>query len=198
MNLGNSSQPAPRRLNLQRRPLLKANQCSVLVDIPVDEESLIRYCTLDRAELDLILAKRTAHNRLGLAIQLCFLRHLGRAVLSGEVPPAPIAIFVAGQIGVNPGALAAYGRRDTNRREHAAEVQRHLGLHAPARVDRRTAMAAALMAATATDKGLPIAETKGSQVHAYSDRYARPDGAHRAGYCTKANGARAARRARAR
>jgi hypothetical protein len=28
--------------------------------------------------------------------------------------------FVAQQIGVNPGALAEYGRRDTSRREHAA------------------------------------------------------------------------------
>jgi TnpA family transposase len=63
---------------LSRRPLLKADQWSALVDMPTDEENLIRYCTLGRAEMDLIQAKRTPHNRLGLAIQLCFLRHLGR------------------------------------------------------------------------------------------------------------------------
>ncbi len=123
-----------------------------------DEEGLIQHCSLDRSELDLIQAKRTAHNRLGLAIQLCFLRHLGRTLLPGEVPPASMVVFVAQQIGVNPGALATYGRRDTNRREHAVEAQRHLGLHSPAREDRRAALAVALAAASATDNGMPIAE----------------------------------------
>lgn len=122
-----------------------------------DEEALIRHCSFDRSELDLIQAKRTAHNRLGLAIQLCFLRHLGRTLLPGEVPPASMVVFVAQQIGVNPGALAAYGRRDTNRREHAVEAQRHLELHSPAREDRRAALAVALAAASATDNGMPIA-----------------------------------------
>ena len=48
--------------------------------------------------------------------------------------------FVAQQVGVNPGALAEYGRRDTNRREHAVEAQRYLGLHPPVREDRRAAL----------------------------------------------------------
>ena len=76
--MGNPSQPGARRLSLSRRPLLKADQWSALVDMPTDEECLIRHCTLGHAETDLIQAKRTPHNRLGLAIQLCFLRHLGR------------------------------------------------------------------------------------------------------------------------
>ena len=54
--------------------------------------------------------------------------------------------------------MAEYGRRDTNRREHAVEAQRHLGLHAPVREDRRAALTEALAAATASDKGMPIAE----------------------------------------
>uniref|UniRef100_UPI0020C134D0 DUF4158 domain-containing protein n=1 Tax=Acidocella sp. C78 TaxID=1671486 RepID=UPI0020C134D0 len=143
---------------MSRRPLLKADQWSALVDMPTDEESLIRHCTLDRAELDLIQAKRTPHNRLGLTIQLCFLRHLGRAILSGETFPAPMVAFVAQQIGVNPGALAEYARRDTNRREHAVEAQRHLGLHPAGRDDRRVALLAAITTAAATDLGKPIAE----------------------------------------
>jgi TnpA family transposase len=145
-------------LSVSRRPLLKADQWSALVDMPTDEENLIRHCTLGRAELDLIQAKRTLHNRLGLAIQLCFLRHLGRAILADEKPPASMVAFVAQQVGVNPGALAEYGRRDTNRREHAVEAQRHLGLHTPVREDRRAALTGALVAATASDKGMPIAE----------------------------------------
>jgi TnpA family transposase len=126
--------------------------------MPTDEESLIRYCTLGRAELDMIQAKRTQHNRLGLAIQLCFLCHLGRAILPDETPPASMVAFVAQQIDVNPSVWAEYGRRDTNRREHAVEVQRHLCLHPAVREDRRAALTAALAAATASDKGMPIAE----------------------------------------
>jgi len=143
---------------VSRRPLLKADQWSALVDMPTDEGSLIRHCTLGRAELDLIQAKRTLHNRLGLAIQLCFLRHLGRAILADETPPTSMVAFVAQQIDVNPGVLAEYGRRDTNRREHAIEAQRHLGLHAPVREDRRAALTEALAVATASDNGVPIAE----------------------------------------
>jgi TnpA family transposase len=75
--------------------------------MPTDEESLIRYCTLGRAELDLIQAKRTLHNRLGLAIQLCFWRHLGRAILADETPPASMEAFVAQQIGVDRKRRAA-------------------------------------------------------------------------------------------
>jgi len=143
---------------VQRRPLLRAQQWSVFVDMPIDEESLIRNCTLDRADLDLVLAKRTSHNRLGLAIQICFLRQLGRSLFPGELPPAPMIAFVAQQIGANPSDFVAYGRRDTNRREHATEVQRYLDVHPPTRADKRAALAAALVAANATDKGMPIAE----------------------------------------
>lgn len=143
---------------MSRRPLLKADLWSALVDMPTDEESLIRHCTLGRPELDLIQAKRTPHNRLGLAIQLCYLGHLGRSILPDETPPAPVVAFIAHQVGVSPDALTAYGRRDTSRREHAAEVQRHLGLHPPARDDRRAALAEALAAAATSDKGMPIAE----------------------------------------
>ena len=143
---------------MSRRPLLRADQWSALVDMPTDEKSLIQHCTLGHVEMDLIQAKRTPHNRLGLAIQLRFLRHLGRAILPGETPPAPMVVFLAQQIGIGPGALAEYGRRDTTRREHAVEAQRHLGLYPPVREDRRAALSEALAAATVSDKGMPIAE----------------------------------------
>jgi hypothetical protein len=53
--------------------------------------------------------------------------------------------------------LAEYGPRDTNRREHAVEAQRHLVLHPPVREDRRAALGEALAAAATSDKGMPIA-----------------------------------------
>jgi hypothetical protein len=147
--------------------LLKADQWSALFDMPSNEESLVRHCTLGHAEMDLIQAKRTPHNRLGLAIQLCFLRHLGRAILPGETPPAPMVAFLAQQIDSDPGVLVEYGRRDTTRREHAVEAQRHLGLHPPGREDRRAALSAALAAAATSDRGMPIAE---AMIAAFQER----------------------------
>ena len=108
---------------MPRRPLLTADQWSVFLDMSADEENLIRHCTLSRPDLDVIAAKRAAHNRLGLALQICFLRHLGRVLLPGEAPPAAMAVFVAEQVGVDPASLAEYRRRATNRREHAVEAQ---------------------------------------------------------------------------
>src|SRR5271155_6067882 len=50
--MGHPSRSAARRLSLSRRPLLTADRWSALVDMPTDEESLIRHCTLSRASMD--------------------------------------------------------------------------------------------------------------------------------------------------
>ena len=147
-----------RRSILSRRPLLKLDRWNTLLAVPSDEDALIRYCTLDPTDLGFVMAKRASHNRLGLALQLCLMRHPGRAWLHDEALPIAMIAFVAEQIDVPPEVLADYGRRDQNRWEHAAEAQRHLGLHVPGREDRRAALAAALQAAEATDRGQPIAE----------------------------------------
>jgi hypothetical protein len=154
---------------LSRRLLLKADQWNALLAMPTDEEDLIRHCTLGQTELDLVMAKRTLHNRLGFAIQLCLMSHLGRAWLHDEKLPAALVAFIAEQVDVSPAALADYGRRETNRREHAVEVQRHLGLHPADREDRRAALLAAITTATATDLGRPIAE---AVIAAFRERHA--------------------------
>lgn len=56
------------------------------------------------------------------------------------------------------GGMAEYGRREQNRREHALEAQRHLGLRQADKHDLRAALLAANAAADATDQGQPIAE----------------------------------------
>jgi hypothetical protein len=68
---------------------------ATLLGAPSDEETLIRHYTLGQSDLDLILAKTTAHNQLGLRIQLCLMRHLGRSWRHDEVPPAALVTFIA-------------------------------------------------------------------------------------------------------
>ena len=143
---------------MAQRPLLKADQWVALLGVPTDEETLIQYYTLTQTELDLVQEKTAAYNQLGLAIQLCLIRHLGRSWQHEELLPAPMVAFVAEQIDVQTTTLAEYGRRSQTRREHAIEAQRHLGLHPAGREDRRAALLAAIATAAATDHGKPIAE----------------------------------------
>jgi TnpA family transposase len=68
---------------MPKRKLLKDQDRRKLVDIPVDEDSLIRHYSLspaDRLEIEL---RRRNHNRFGFAIQLCLMRYPGR-VLGAE------------------------------------------------------------------------------------------------------------------
>jgi hypothetical protein len=70
-----------------RRKILKAQDRRELFDIPADEDSLIRHFSwsaADRLEIDL---RRREHNKLGFAVQLCVMRHPGRVLAAGEIPP---------------------------------------------------------------------------------------------------------------
>ena len=144
---------------MSKRPLLKPDRWAALLAMPTDEARLLRHCVLDPVDLDLIRTKTAPHNQLGLALQLCLLRHPGRQWRHDEVLPEAMVAFVAEQIDVSHNVLAEYAKREQTRREHAAEAQRHLGLRVAGREDRRAALAAALEAADATDQGQPIAET---------------------------------------
>ena len=143
---------------MAQRPFLKADRW-VALGVPTDGGTLIQHYTLTQTELDLVQEKTAAYDQLGLAIQLCLIRHLGRSWQYEELLPAPMVAFVAEQIDVQTTMLAEYGRRSQTRREHAIEAQRHLGLHPADREDRRAALLAAITTgATAYGQGEPIAE----------------------------------------
>jgi hypothetical protein len=139
------------------RPLLSADQWASLLAAPADKRNLIRHASLSGEDLDLILSKRGHRNQLGFAAQICLMRFPGRALALTETPSA-LLHFLGDQLGVSPAVFADYARRDETRREHLIEVQAYLSLRAAAREDRRFALLAAIDAAAATDKGLPIGE----------------------------------------
>ena len=111
----------------------------------------------ERRRLGLDPSKRGHRNQLGFAAQICPMRFPGRALALNETPSA-LLHFLGDQLGVSPAVFADYARRDETRREHLIEVQAYLSLRAAAREDRRFALLAAIDAATAIDKGLPIGE----------------------------------------
>nr|WP_295745286.1 Tn3 family transposase [uncultured Acidocella sp.] len=97
---------------------------------PAEERDMVRHYTLGHDDLALVRTKRTDSTQLGFAMQLLYLRHPGRVLREGEIPPAPILAFVARQLAVRPAALVGYGRRDATRRQHLAELMNIFGYRA--------------------------------------------------------------------
>jgi TnpA family transposase len=83
---------------MARRRLLTGEQWTKFLTTPIDERELIRHYTLGRDDLDIIATKRTARNRLGYAVLLCYLRHPGRVPDPDEIPPSALLTFVAHQV----------------------------------------------------------------------------------------------------
>lgn len=112
------------------RDLLAPTQRAQFTEIPehFGEREFVRYYTLSPTDLAVIRPHRRPQNRLGFAVQLCYLRYPGRALYADEVVPEPLLAFIAAQLGCEPAAFADYARaRDTTRREHLAEIREAFG-----------------------------------------------------------------------
>ncbi|MFJ1311881.1 Tn3 family transposase [Agrobacterium sp. P15N1-A] len=140
-----------------RRKLINATEAQNLLGLTIDEDSLIRYYTLDAADRLECELRRRPHNKLGFAVQLCVMRQTGRLLGENEEPPSAVVLYVADQLGIEPGSYSIYAHRAQTRFDHSRYLTDYLGLHAANRDDRRAALLAATEAAASGDKGLPIA-----------------------------------------
>lgn len=107
---------------MPRRSALTAAQLAAVFAPPVTATEIARHYTLDERDLAIIRQRRGAQNRLGFALQLCFLRYPGQAMTAESEPSADLLTFVARQVQAPPEAWAEYARRDETRREHASEL----------------------------------------------------------------------------
>lgn len=98
-----------------------------LLSIPSNREELIRRYTLSESDLSLVRQHRGAANRLGFAVQLCYMRYPGIVLEPGKEPFALMLSVVAAQLKVEPERWAEYGLRDATRREHLLEIEAVLG-----------------------------------------------------------------------
>ena len=112
---------------MPRRRALAEAQLEMLLVLPADEATLVRYWTLGDEDLALVGTRRRAHNRLGFALQLCALRYPGRPLRLGEAISEPALRFVADQVGVSPKAFAAYGARVQTRYQQLEALRRAFG-----------------------------------------------------------------------
>nr|WP_256888561.1 DUF4158 domain-containing protein [Acidomonas methanolica] len=89
---------------MARRRVLTEDQWANFLAVPSDERELIRHYTLGRDDPDIVATKRTARNRIGYAVLLCYLRHPDRVPDPDEIPPLALLAFVARQVGLGPAA----------------------------------------------------------------------------------------------
>jgi TnpA family transposase len=112
--------------------------------------------TLTPADQEFVASRRTNANRLGAAVQLCFLRYPGRAWTPAELVPAAMLRFIALQVGAEPADLPGYAERDQTRREHAVEVMREYGFAAFGLREYRALSTWLTEQARGTDNGLAL------------------------------------------
>lgn len=113
---------------MPRRSILTPTERTSLLAFPTTEESLIQHYTFSEQDLSVIRQHRGGHNRLGFAVQLCYLRYPGCAIPTDAQPPKPILNMAAKQLGLNPDLWPQYAQRHETRREHLLELQAWLGL----------------------------------------------------------------------
>ncbi|MCU7850031.1 MAG: DUF4158 domain-containing protein, partial [Candidatus Thiodiazotropha sp. (ex Lucinoma kastoroae)] len=143
---------------MPRRSILSASERESLLALPDNKADLIRYYTLSESDLSLIRQRRGSANRLGFAIQLCYLRFPGLILGINEPPFPPMLNLVADQVKVPAECWNDYGRRDQTRREHLAELQAWLGMRVFSAADYRHLVRQLAKLAQQTDRGIALAE----------------------------------------
>ncbi|MEO6278293.1 Tn3 family transposase [Roseateles sp.] len=143
---------------MPRRELLTPAQREQLLSFPTDAAELIRLYTLSDTDKAFIKAHRGVHNRLGVAVQLAYLRFPGRPIARGEAPYPQVLAMTAAQLKAATSVWAIYAQRDETRREHVATVIKWLGLRTLDLHEHRSLSHWLLAVAMQTTQGMVLAQ----------------------------------------
>ena len=142
---------------MPRRSILSAAERESLLALPEATDELIRHYTFSESDLALIRQRRGPANRLGFAVQLCYMRYPG-VMLAVDVEPFPSLLsLVAKQLKVPAEAWTDYGQRAETRREHLLELQSVFGFQPFATKHYRSSVHSLDELAWQTDKGIVLA-----------------------------------------
>lgn len=121
------------------------------------KDDLIRHYTFNDTDLSIIRQRRGPANRLGFAVQLCYLRFPGVITGVDELPFPPLLKLVADQLKVGVESWNEYGQREQTRREHLSELQTVFGFRPFTMSHYRQAVQMLTELAMQTDKGIVLA-----------------------------------------
>ena len=143
---------------MPRRSILSATERESLLALPDAKDELIRLYTFNDADLSRIRQHRGAANRLGFAVQLCYMRYPGIALAANAEPDTSLLRMVADQIKLPGDIWDDYGQRAETRREHLLELQSAYGFQSFTTLGHyRTAVHSLDDLAWQTDKGIVLA-----------------------------------------
>ena len=129
-----------------------------LLAFPTTDDELIQHYTFAEPDLSVIRQRRGSHNRLGFAVQLCYLRYPGVALPTDAEPPVSLLNIVGQQLRIEPEIWPQYAQRPETRREHLLELQAWLKLTQFNVADYRHFVHQLAELAQQTDRGIVLAE----------------------------------------
>ena len=142
---------------MPRRSILSAAERESLLALPDTKDELIRHYTFSESDLSIIRQRRGPANRLGFAVQLCYLRFPGVILGADEPPFPPLLRLVANQLKVGIESWDEYGQREQTRREHLVELQTVFGFQPFTIGHYRQAVQLLTELTMQTDKGIVLA-----------------------------------------
>lgn len=113
---------------MPRRLILSNSERQNLLNLPDNEDDLVRQYTFKESDLSLIRQRRGDANRLGFAVQLCLLRFPGQGLIAGATVPSLLLHRIGQQLRILPSCWSKYAEREETRREHLLELRIYLGL----------------------------------------------------------------------
>jgi Domain of unknown function (DUF4158) len=92
----------------------------------IDPDTLRKYFTLTRPDLEQVDQCRGATNKLGFAVQLCMLRWRGHFLRDTREIPEPVLEILSLQLGVLPIPIDDYPQNEKTRFDHLERICQHL------------------------------------------------------------------------
>jgi TnpA family transposase len=129
-----------------------------LLALPEGQDDLIRHYSFTESDLSIIRQHRGAANRLGFAVQLCYMRYPGVMLAANAAPAVPLLRLAARQLKLDPVEWENYATRGETRREHMIELQSVFGFRSfTTQAHYRQAVQSLEELAWQTDKGVMLA-----------------------------------------
>ena len=144
---------------MPRRSILSTPERNSLLALPDNQDDLIRYYSFSEHDLSIIVQHRGAANRLGFAIQLCYMRYPGIILPPDEPPYLSILRIVCSQLQINHEVWERYAERAETRREHLLELQSVFDFKTFTMRHYRSAVHRLEELAWQTDKGILLASS---------------------------------------